>query len=52
MVRAERNDVATRWNPARLASMAERDPLTGLIIGAAIAVRNDVGCGLLESAYD
>lgn len=31
--------------------MAERDPLTGLIIGAAIAVRKDLGCGLLESAY-
>ena len=31
--------------------MTERDPLTGLIIGAAIAVRTDLGCGLLESAY-
>ena len=49
---AERIEVASRWNTARLASMAERDPLTGLIIGAAIAVRNDLGCGLLESACD
>lgn len=31
--------------------MPERDPLTELIIGAAIEVRKRVGCGLLESAY-
>jgi len=31
--------------------MPEPDPLTGLIIGAAIDVRKRVGCGLLESAY-
>ena len=31
--------------------MPEKDPLTELIIGAAIQVRKRVGCGLLESAY-
>lgn len=31
--------------------MPEQDPLTELIIGAAIKVRKRVGCGLLESAY-
>lgn len=31
--------------------MSHRDPLTQLIIGAAIEVRKRVGCGLLESAY-
>jgi GxxExxY protein len=31
--------------------MPEQDPLTGLIIGAAIEVRKRTGCGLLESAY-
>ncbi len=31
--------------------MPTRDPLTQLIIGAAIEVRKRVGCGLLESAY-
>ena len=31
--------------------MTKRDPLTELIIGAAIEVRRRVGCGLLESAY-
>jgi GxxExxY protein len=31
--------------------MPNRDPLTELIIGAAIEVRKRVGCGLLESAY-
>ena len=31
--------------------MPERDPLTEVIIGAAIEVRKRVGCGLLESAY-
>src|SRR4029078_6974481 len=31
--------------------MPKRDPLTELIIGAAIEVRRRVGCGLLESAY-
>ena len=31
--------------------MAIDDPLTETIIGAAIEVRKQVGCGLLESAY-
>ena len=31
--------------------MPEQDPLTALIIGAAIEVRKRTGCGLLESAY-
>ena len=31
--------------------MPNPDPLTELIIGAAIEVRKRVGCGLLESAY-
>jgi len=31
--------------------MPKADPLTELIIGAAIEVRKRVGCGLLESAY-
>lgn len=33
-------------------AQAERDPLTGAIIGAAIAVHKALGPGLLESAYE
>ena len=31
--------------------MTDRDPLTELIIGAAMEVRRRTGCGLLENAY-
>jgi GxxExxY protein len=47
----ESDGVAIRICGVRLMTMPERDPLTGLIIGAAIEVRKRVGCGLLESAY-
>lgn len=35
----------------KFTNMQVPDPLTELIIGAAIEVRKRVGCGLLESAY-
>ena len=34
------------------AIQAEKDPLTGAIIGAAIEVHRELGPGLLESAYE
>ena len=50
-VRKESVDVVMGTCGVRLMNMPEKDPLTELIIGAAIQVRKRVGCGLLESAY-
>jgi GxxExxY protein len=43
-----RPSIATRQS---ITTDAQRDPITGQIIGAAIAVHRHLGPGLLESAY-
>jgi GxxExxY protein len=40
------------FDPTKVASDLERDPLSAKIIGAAIEVHRHLGPGLLESAYE